>query len=68
MEGLNGDIINLARDAEAGIKKNNNTDALAFLLEARRHEKNFVKAPGTGSTIPGFADRSLKIKPRNSII
>ncbi|VVB94892.1 Sensory rhodopsin II transducer [uncultured archaeon] len=42
MEGLNGDLINLARDAEAGIKKNNNTDALASLLEARRHEKNFV--------------------------
>ncbi len=42
MEGLNGDLINLARDAEAGIKKNNDTDALASLLEARRHEKNFV--------------------------
>ncbi len=42
MEGLNGDLINQAREAEAGIKKNNNTDALASLLEARRHEKNFV--------------------------
>ncbi|MCX9012154.1 MAG: methyl-accepting chemotaxis protein [Candidatus Methanoperedens sp.] len=42
MEGLNGDLINQARDAEADIKNIDNTDALAYLLEARRHEKNYV--------------------------
>ncbi|PWB54859.1 MAG: hypothetical protein C3F06_03545 [Candidatus Methanoperedenaceae archaeon] len=42
MEGLNGDLINQARDAEAEIKNVSNTDALASLLEARRHEKNYV--------------------------
>lgn len=42
MEGLNGDLINQARDAEADIKKIGSTDALASLLEARRHEKNYV--------------------------
>ncbi len=42
MEGLNGDLINQARDAEADIKNVSNTDALASLLEARRHEKNYV--------------------------
>lgn len=42
MEGLNGDLINQARDAESDIKKIGSTDALASLLEARRHEKNYV--------------------------
>ncbi len=42
MEAINGDLINLARDAETDLKKINSTDALAFLLEARRHEKNYV--------------------------
>ncbi len=42
MEGLNGDLINQARDAETEIKKIGSTDALASLLEARRHEKNYV--------------------------
>ncbi len=42
MEAINGDLINLARDAEADLKKAGSTDGLALLLEARRHEKNYV--------------------------
>ena len=42
MEELNGDLITRAQDAEADMKKIGSTDALASLLEARRHEKNYV--------------------------
>lgn len=42
MEGLNGDLINQARDAEGDITNVSNTDALASFLQARRHEKNYV--------------------------
>jgi methyl-accepting chemotaxis protein len=41
-DAINGDLINQGRDAEAALTEMNNEDALVLLLQARRHEKNYV--------------------------